>query len=235
MKPTAVVGRRVGAFLLDCLVVFAFNAAVFFALADTSEELARKLASGELSPNATAYVNVTLGDSKYSVVGGGAGLYFLITFVFAFAYWVVLQGKTGWTLGKRMVGIRLVRDDGSTPAGVWRSLVRQLLWIVDSFPYLIPYLTGFVTAKASSRNKRVGDMVAGTIVVAKEFVGQPASPSGLPSDEPFAQAPEAAFATEQAAPESVASAPVADWYPDPQGEKRLRYWDGSAWTDQTAD
>jgi hypothetical protein len=27
----------------------------------------------------------------------------------------------------------------------------------------------------------------------------------------------------------------ADWYPDPKGEKRLRYWDGTQWTDHTAD
>jgi uncharacterized membrane protein len=32
-----------------------------------------------------------------------------------------------------------------------------------------------------------------------------------------------------------ASSPPADWYPDPRGEARLRYWDGSQWTDQTAD
>lgn len=29
--------------------------------------------------------------------------------------------------------------------------------------------------------------------------------------------------------------PPADWYPDPQGLKRLRWWDGSQWTDHTAD
>ncbi|MGH2712105.1 MAG: DUF2510 domain-containing protein [Actinomycetota bacterium] len=27
----------------------------------------------------------------------------------------------------------------------------------------------------------------------------------------------------------------ADWYPDPSGEARLRYWDGAAWTDHTSD
>ncbi len=27
----------------------------------------------------------------------------------------------------------------------------------------------------------------------------------------------------------------ADWYPDPAGEARLRYWDGTDWTDDTAD
>ncbi len=29
--------------------------------------------------------------------------------------------------------------------------------------------------------------------------------------------------------------PKADWYPDPKGEARLRYWDGTQWTEQTAD
>jgi hypothetical protein len=44
-----------------------------------------------------------------------------------------------------------------------------------------------------------------------------------------------------AGPGAAASAPAggagakADWYPDPRGEKRLRYWDGSQWTDHTAD
>lgn len=28
---------------------------------------------------------------------------------------------------------------------------------------------------------------------------------------------------------------AADWYPDPHGQKRLRYWDGTRWTDHTAD
>lgn len=46
----------------------------------------------------------------------------------------------------------------------------------------------------------------------------------------------------QAAPAAVADPgaqaggqPKADWYPDPQGQSRLRYWDGTQWTDQTAD
>jgi hypothetical protein len=38
-----------------------------------------------------------------------------------------------------------------------------------------------------------------------------------------------------AADPGPASGPKADWYPDPQGQARLRYWDGSQWTDQTAD
>ena len=32
-----------------------------------------------------------------------------------------------------------------------------------------------------------------------------------------------------------AAGPPANWYPDPYGEKRLRYWDGSTWTDRASD
>ncbi len=47
----------------------------------------------------------------------------------------------------------------------------------------------------------------------------PAAPAqaGLPPEPPAAQA-----------------GPPAGWYPDPQGLARLRYWDGSAWTEHTS-
>jgi Protein of unknown function (DUF2510) len=47
---------------------------------------------------------------------------------------------------------------------------------------------------------------------------------------PAAGAPAAGGGAAQAAGQ-----PKADWYPDPKGEARLRYWDGTQWTDQTAD
>ena len=46
------------------------------------------------------------------------------------------------------------------------------------------------------------------------------------------QQPAAAAAPAAAAP-SGGQAP--GWYPDPQGQKRLRYFDGSAWTEHTSD
>jgi hypothetical protein len=59
---------------------------------------------------------------------------------------------------------------------------------------------------------------------------QPQAAAGTP---PQAAAPPAAAPGQQAAPAGAAA--KADWYPDPRGEKRLRYWDGSQWTDHTAD
>jgi hypothetical protein len=65
--------------------------------------------------------------------------------------------------------------------------------------------------------------------------GQPQAPA-QPQQQTYVQPPAAAAApaaqpAEQAAPAGA----KADWYPDPRGEKRLRYWDGSQWTDHTAD
>jgi Protein of unknown function (DUF2510) len=61
---------------------------------------------------------------------------------------------------------------------------------------------------------------------------QPQQPESAPQP-PSPAAPSPATPTPAAQPES--SGPAPGWYPDPQGQKRLRYWDGSRWTEQTAD
>jgi Protein of unknown function (DUF2510) len=67
-----------------------------------------------------------------------------------------------------------------------------------------------------------------------------------PSPEPVGGAGAQATAARSVPPEPApAAAPAgspppppggaADWYPDPHGQKRLRYWDGSQWTEHVAD
>jgi hypothetical protein len=63
--------------------------------------------------------------------------------------------------------------------------------------------------------------------------GGPAAGGPVGGQPQQAAAPAAAAPAQQAAP--AAGGAKADWYPDPRGEKRLRYWDGSQWTDHTAD
>jgi Protein of unknown function (DUF2510) len=62
--------------------------------------------------------------------------------------------------------------------------------------------------------------------------GQPQAPA-QPQQQTYTQ-PAGGTAPAAGAPDAPAGA-KADWYPDPRGEKRLRYWDGSQWTDHTAD
>jgi hypothetical protein len=67
--------------------------------------------------------------------------------------------------------------------------------------------------------------------------GQPQAPA-QPQQQTYVQPAAAAPAAAEPAQPAQQAAPAgakADWYPDPRGEKRLRYWDGSQWTDHTAD
>jgi uncharacterized RDD family membrane protein YckC len=88
----------------------------------------------------------------------------LALFVAVFAYWVVGEHVFGTTIGKRIFGIRVVGADGGNPS--WgAAIVRTLFRIVDSFPYVVPYLVGFISAISGSGRQRIGDRVAGTRVV----------------------------------------------------------------------
>jgi hypothetical protein len=62
-----------------------------------------------------------------------------------------------------------------------------------------------------------------------------APPAAAPAAGPAAGAPPAAAPPAAASPDAPPPGGAADWYADPRGEKRLRYWDGSQWTHHTAD
>jgi len=70
------------------------------------------------------------------------------------------------------------------------------------------------------------------------YAGQPAGGGPL-GGQPAGGAPAAGAGAAPAAGAADPGAgaggnPPADWYDDPRGEARLRYWDGQQWTDQTA-
>jgi uncharacterized RDD family membrane protein YckC len=173
-KPTKVVGRRVVATIIDAIVMTAVLGVIFFALAGDPVE---GLANGDLQPESTVYGNLELGDKTYSVYGGKAGLFFVLALVIYIGYYVVWQGLKGVTLGKLAMGIKVIKDDGSGPPGIGRAIARWFLWIVDG---LFAGLVGFVCAMANKDNKRVGDMVASTLVVKKDAVVSPTAPAAEP-------------------------------------------------------
>jgi uncharacterized RDD family membrane protein YckC len=77
-------------------------------------------------------------------------------FIFFEALW------NGQTPGKRHLHLRVIKDSGR-PITVYDAFARNLLRIVDSLPGL--YAVGIVSMLLSSQNKRLGDYVAGTVVV----------------------------------------------------------------------
>ncbi len=68
----------------------------------------------------------------------------------------------GQTPGKRVAGIRVIKDTGR-PINAYEAIGRNLLRVVDALPTL--YFVGIVTMMISRQNRRVGDYVVGSIVV----------------------------------------------------------------------
>jgi uncharacterized RDD family membrane protein YckC len=93
----------------------------------------------------------------------GLGLYLLVLFATFWLYPIVFELlRDGQTPGKRVVGLRVIHANG-TPVGALASIVRNLLRTVDMLPML--YATGVVAGLLDRRGRRLGDMVAGTLVV----------------------------------------------------------------------
>ena len=115
------------------------------------------------------------------VLAGGislsAALVALLGWLAAFA---ALQGFTGATPGKLLVGLRVVTASGDR-AGPRRSAIRSAAWVVDGFPYVVP-LVGYAAAFGDRDAQRLGDRWAGTYVVPKELVGQPPFTVAFPTD-----------------------------------------------------
>ena len=91
-------------------------------------------------------------------VGGNA---FWLLVALGVGYYIVCEAATGATLGKRLVGIQVVGEDGD-PLTFGAAVVRNLLRLVDA---LFFYLVGFLFAAMSSRGQRLGDRAAHTVVV----------------------------------------------------------------------
>ncbi|MGD8922931.1 MAG: RDD family protein [Candidatus Zixiibacteriota bacterium] len=77
-------------------------------------------------------------------------------------YFILLEGLAGATPGKMAVGIRVVSVEGKKP-GLTRSIVRNVLRVVDSLPVL--NILGVVLITKSPERARFGDRVAGTRVI----------------------------------------------------------------------
>jgi uncharacterized RDD family membrane protein YckC len=80
----------------------------------------------------------------------------------AFSIWnlYLRQGRTGASVGKSVLGLRLVNED-LQPIGAWRAFLRNLLHVVDSLPCGFGYLWPIW----DSRKQTFADKIMGTVVV----------------------------------------------------------------------
>lgn len=95
-------------------------------------------------------------------------LFLILTGYFAFFEWL----WSGQTPGKRWLKLRVIREDGR-PITFWEASVRNLLRSLDMMPAPF-YSIGLISVFATGRDQRIGDMVAGTVVVREREAEAPA-------------------------------------------------------------
>jgi uncharacterized RDD family membrane protein YckC len=94
------------------------------------------------------------------------GFVLLVLFVVEWAYYVVFESVwSGRTIGKRVLSLRVVTEGGH-PLRFADSLLRNLLRAADFLP--AAYAIGLVVMGRDARFRRLGDLAAGTIVIAEE-------------------------------------------------------------------
>ena len=105
------------------------------------------------------YTERGAGYARAGVDVGGRAFWALLAL--GLGYYILCEALTGMTVGKRLVGIRVVADDGEH-LGLAAAVVRNLLRVVDG---LFFYFVGAVFALTSPLGQRLGDRAAGTVVV----------------------------------------------------------------------
>jgi uncharacterized RDD family membrane protein YckC len=143
------IGNRAYALLIDYIVLGLIQIAFLIAWAFLSIQLAN-------------VIEDWVGDSDRLQLWLVA-IVLLITFFIYVGYFVFFEALwQGQTPGKRYVKIRVIRDDGR-PVGLQQSTLRALLRPVDDIFFLGVFLIAL-----GKREKRLGDFVAGTLVIQEE-------------------------------------------------------------------
>jgi uncharacterized RDD family membrane protein YckC len=139
----AKLGDRFNAFILDLIVLSGA-----FAVADAW--LLMRWSSFEKAEMSLSAASLLL-------------LIFMNALIF-FLYGFLLEASCGATLGKIIVGIRVIRT--GRRSAIAAAAIRNLLRLIDG---LGCYIIGIIVAGCSPWRQRVGDLSAGTTVVDEEF------------------------------------------------------------------
>ncbi|MCK5706491.1 MAG: RDD family protein [Candidatus Aureabacteria bacterium] len=93
-----------------------------------------------------------------------ANAFFIIVFFllntcyFIFFEWLM----KGQSIGKKIMKLRVISEKGLRPS-IFQLIIRNLFRIMDQLPF--GYLTAGVSYLLSNNSQRLGDMIAGTIVI----------------------------------------------------------------------
>ena len=85
----------------------------------------------------------------------------LVFLFIIFAYLILMEAYVGWTVGKRVLGMKVVDGQGNK-IGLYKSVIRNLLRFVDGLPAFS--ILAIVLIATSQSEQRFGDRIAKTYV-----------------------------------------------------------------------
>ncbi len=183
---TAVLGRRYVALLLDSSLVAATGLGVAYQRSEAFMVVGRDSTDAPLVDPAEFErmkslldftivgrsdflgVNVVraqeIGDSVRVFAGDSYRMGLIAAAVAAAIVFFVIPALISRTLGMVPVNLTIRKTDGTKP-GVGAHLKRSVMGLVDMFPVVVPGLLGMLVASTTPYHQRIGDRVAGTVVV----------------------------------------------------------------------
>jgi uncharacterized RDD family membrane protein YckC len=160
-------------------------------LVETPEGIALQLRSAGVMPRACAWaidlliraaILWALAAAIALLGESGIGVYLLIVFVLFWFYPVLFEVlRDGQTPGKKVMRLRVINANG-TPVTWIASIVRNLMRTVDMLPFC--YGFGLITSLIDVHSRRLGDLVAGTLVVHAEPTGKQSAAPNVPVVNP---------------------------------------------------
>tara|TARA_R110002111_G_scaffold254461_2_gene320148 strand:- start:68145 stop:69035 length:891 start_codon:yes stop_codon:yes gene_type:complete len=114
--------------------------------------------------------------------GTATGLLLVIMFLNTWGYYTISEGFfKGQSIGKHICGLRVIRD-GGYPITFWPALLRNLVRSADAIVF---YGIGITAMLLTQRFQRLGDLVAGTVVIQERSLSLPRKPVILNKIQPL--------------------------------------------------
>ena len=142
--------RRLVAFLIDAAILTLVTGALWGRLLAS---FANQLGNGA--------------GRAFSHITGPYLLVLALTIILAVLYYWLLTGYWGTTIGKRSLGLWVVRADGQSAVGLHRSAVRALVFVLGGEVLALFFLVDNGWLVGDRRRQALHDKVAGTMVVSR--------------------------------------------------------------------
>lgn len=122
---------------------------------------------------------------------GGVSIGMIQVFMFLTSWFYFVLSEMyfrGKSIGKQAMGIRVIQERGY-PITFWSSCLRNFLRAADAMPVLFHFVgfygVGYLSILLTKRGQRLGDLVAGTVVITERTVRLPREPIILEKIQPI--------------------------------------------------